>query len=180
MQIKPHHPEDFAQLRQQSHQQRDAKQRDRYRAVLLALEGQSAPAIAQTLARSRRFVQIWVYMYRDHGLEAIHPALVKRPSDRPHFLKAQRRLFEKMASGCDPSRQWEMGPRNLNALKSATGGTGTPQRCYASPRSVCSTFCKIKTYSLKALVTCNIKCYIEASQDPHIMPPLLVVEKGLA
>ena len=87
MQIKPHHPEDFTQLRQQSHQQRDAKQRDRYRAILLALEGQSAPVIAKTLARSRRFVQIWVYMYRDHGMEAIHP---KRQPGRPSKLPATK------------------------------------------------------------------------------------------
>jgi len=73
MQIKPHHPEDLEQLRQRSRQQRDAKQRDRYRAVVLALEGHSAPEIARTLARSRRCVQIWVYAYRDRGLEALGP-----------------------------------------------------------------------------------------------------------
>lgn len=67
MQIKPHHPEDLEQLRQRSRQQRAAKQRDRYRAVVLALEGHSAPQIARTLARSRRCVQIWVYAYRDRG-----------------------------------------------------------------------------------------------------------------
>ena len=88
MQIKPHHPEDLTQLRQQSRQQRDAKQRDRYRAILLALEGHSAPAIAQTLARSRRFVQLWVYVYRDHGLEAIAP---KRQTGRPSNLPAARK-----------------------------------------------------------------------------------------
>jgi len=87
MQIKPHHPEDLEYLRQRSPQQRDAKQRDRYRAVLLALEGHSAPQIAQTLARSRRFVQLWAYTYRDHGLEAISP---KRQSGCPSKLpKAQ-------------------------------------------------------------------------------------------
>jgi transposase len=85
MQIKPHHPEDLEQLRQRSQQQRDAKQRDRYRAVLLALEGHSAPQIAQTLARSRRFVQLWAYAYRDHGLEAIGP---KRQSGCPSKLPA--------------------------------------------------------------------------------------------
>jgi transposase len=73
MQITAYHPDDLEHLRQRSQQQRDAKQRDRYRAVLLALEGHSAPEIAQTLARSRRFVQLWVYAYRDHGLEAIVP-----------------------------------------------------------------------------------------------------------
>ena len=52
MQIELHHPEDLTPLRQQSLKQRDAKQRDRYRAVLLALEGRSAPAIAKTLARA--------------------------------------------------------------------------------------------------------------------------------
>jgi transposase len=69
MQIKPHHPEDLEQLRQRCRQERNAKQRDRYRAVTLALEGHSAPQIARTLARSRRFVQLWVYAYRDQGLD---------------------------------------------------------------------------------------------------------------
>ena len=98
MQIKPHHPEDLAQLRKQSHQQRDAKQRDRYRAILLALEGQTAPAIAQTLARSRQFVQIGVYMYRDHDLEAIHP---KRQPGRPSKLPAtkERPFKERFLAG---------------------------------------------------------------------------------
>ncbi len=80
MQIRPHHPEDLEQLRQRSRQQRDAKQRDRYRAVVLALEGHGAPEIAETLARSRRFVQLWVYAYRDHGPDAIAP---KRQSGCP-------------------------------------------------------------------------------------------------
>ncbi len=73
MRITPHHPDDLERLRQRSQQERNAKQRDRYRAVMLALEGRSAPQIARTLARSRRFVQLWVYAYRDHGLEAIVP-----------------------------------------------------------------------------------------------------------
>jgi transposase len=85
MQITPHHPDDLEQLRQRSQQERDAKQRDRYRAVVLALEGHSAPQIARTLARSRRFVQLWVYTYRDHGLGAIIP---KRQSGCPSKLPA--------------------------------------------------------------------------------------------
>jgi len=83
MHIKLHRPEDLTQLRQQSRRQRDAKQRDRYRAILLALEGHEAPAIAQTLGRSRAFVQRWVYAYRDHGLEAIAP---QRQTGRPPNL----------------------------------------------------------------------------------------------
>ena len=85
MQITPHHPEDLEQLRQYSRQQRNAKQRDRYRAVVLALESHEAPAIARLLDRSRRFVQRWVYHYRDHGLEALGP---QRQSGRPSKLPA--------------------------------------------------------------------------------------------
>jgi len=87
MQVKLRHPEDLTQLRQQSRQQREAKQRDRYRAILLALEGHEAPAIARTLGRSRRFVQGWVYKYRDHGLEAVVP---KRQTGRPPNLPAAK------------------------------------------------------------------------------------------
>jgi len=87
MHVKLHHPEDLTQLRQESRQQRDAKQRDRYRAILLAIEGHDAPAIARTLSRSRRFVQGWVYRYRDDGLEAVVP---KRQTDRPPNLPATK------------------------------------------------------------------------------------------
>ncbi len=83
MQVELHHPEDLTQLQQQSRQERDAKQRDRYRAILLALEGQEAPVIARTLGRSRRFVQWWVYRYRDHGFEAVVP---QRQTGRPPKL----------------------------------------------------------------------------------------------
>lgn len=92
MQVTAHHPEDLEQLRQYSRQQRNATQRDRYRAVLLALEGHEAPAIAQTLDRSRRFVQRWVYQYRDYGLEALGS---KRQSGRPSKLPvAQQEAFK--------------------------------------------------------------------------------------
>jgi transposase len=98
MQIKPHHPEDLEQLRQRSRQQRDAKQRDRYRAVVLALEGHSAPEIARILARSRRCVQLWVYAYRDHGLEALGP---KRQPGCPSKLPAEKQpsFQERLLSG---------------------------------------------------------------------------------
>jgi transposase len=87
MQITTHHPDDLEQLRQRSRQQRNARQRDRYRAVVLALEGHSAPAIARTLARSRRGVQLWVYAYRDRGLEAIGP---KRQPGCPSKLPEEK------------------------------------------------------------------------------------------
>ena len=48
--------------------------RDRYRAVLLALEGEEAAGIAEELGRARRSVQDWAYAYRDGGIDAIQPA----------------------------------------------------------------------------------------------------------
>ena len=87
MRTKLHHQEDLTQLQQHSRRQRDAKQRDRYRAILLAMEGHDAPAIGRTLGRSRAFVQRWVYTYRDHGLQAIAP---KRQTGRPPHLPPEK------------------------------------------------------------------------------------------
>ncbi len=64
-----------------------AAQRDRYRAVRMALEGQGAPAIARSLARSRRHVQDWVYAYRDGGIDGLAP---KRRPGRPTKLPRER------------------------------------------------------------------------------------------
>ena len=64
---------DVAWLEEQIAQETNAKQRDRYRAVQLALAGQQTLAIAQTLARSRKFVQEWVYRYRDQGRAGLRP-----------------------------------------------------------------------------------------------------------
>lgn len=100
MQVKLHHPEELTQLRQQSRQQRDAKQRDRYRAILLAIEGHDAPSIARTLGRSRRFVQGWVYRYRDHGLESVVP---KRQTGRPPSLPATKERSFKERFLADPT-----------------------------------------------------------------------------
>ncbi len=87
MQIKLHDPQDLTFLQQQSRRQRDAKQRDRYRPILLALQGHDAPAVARALGRSRAFVQRWAYAYRDHGLEAIAP---KRQTGRPPNLLPEK------------------------------------------------------------------------------------------
>ena len=68
MNIELRCPEDLDLLKQLQRQEHNAKQRDRYRAVLLALNGKTAPEIAAKLDRSRRFVQQWAYRYRDGGL----------------------------------------------------------------------------------------------------------------
>jgi len=73
MNISWRRPEDREELPRRIAGEKHAKQRDRLRAVLLALQGQDAPQIARMLGRSRRFVQQWAYVYRDQGLDAVRP-----------------------------------------------------------------------------------------------------------
>ncbi len=78
---------DVVELGRLARREPKAAQRDRYRAVLMALEGQGAPGIARTLLRSRRHVQDWVYAYRDGGIERLQPR--PRPG-RPTKLPRER------------------------------------------------------------------------------------------
>lgn len=71
--------------------ERDAKQRDRWRAVELALGGMEKLAIAATLARSKTFVEDWVYRYRDGGLEAVRPR--RQTGRRPKLAADQAPAF---------------------------------------------------------------------------------------
>jgi transposase len=71
MQICPHHREDLAELDRRIRRERNAKQRDRYRAVRLALDGLPTATIMDKLDRSKNFVQRWCYFYRDGGLDAL-------------------------------------------------------------------------------------------------------------
>ena len=71
MRIKERTQGDCDELKRRIKREPDAQQRDRFRAALLALEGNTTLAIADTLARSRKFVQRWAYRYRDKGIEAI-------------------------------------------------------------------------------------------------------------
>jgi hypothetical protein len=73
MNVELHRPKDRTEIRHRSRKECNAKQRDRYRAVLLALEGQTTEAIMHNLDRSKNFVQRWAYAYRDGGIDAIDP-----------------------------------------------------------------------------------------------------------
>ena len=101
MNVRVHHPSDLERLSDISRKETNAKQRDRYRAVLLALEGQTAKAIMTTINRSRRFVQRWVYVYRDGGIDAIGP---KRQTGRPRKLTGTEevQLRERILAGAKP------------------------------------------------------------------------------
>ena len=70
----------------------NAKQRDRYRAVLLAMDGLEGDEIAGRVGRSPRFVDEWVGRYRKGGVATLRP---KRQPGRPPKLTAeQERLLK--------------------------------------------------------------------------------------
>ena len=91
---------DCVEIQERMAVEKNAKQRDRLRAVALALEGQEAPRIAVMLGRSRRFVQTWVYVYRDCGLEALQAT---PQSGRPVQLSAQEQDQFKARMTAGPS-----------------------------------------------------------------------------
>jgi transposase len=92
MRVTPRQEGDLQRLDVLIRTERDAKQRDRLRAVRLALDGKEAMEIVAMLGRSRRFVQEWVYAYRDGGIEAIK---VAKSTGRPTKLpRAREREFK--------------------------------------------------------------------------------------
>lgn len=78
---------DVTELTRRAAAEPNALQRDRYRAVLMALEGDEAVEIAEALGRARRSVQDWVYAYRDGGVDNLLPG--KSPG-RPTKLARER------------------------------------------------------------------------------------------
>jgi transposase len=91
MNVEPREVGDVQELRRRVGTEVNAKQRDRYRAVLLALEGQATAEIQEKLGRSKNFVQRWVYAYRDGGLEAVRAK--KPPGIAPKLPREQEQPF---------------------------------------------------------------------------------------
>lgn len=91
MDVTPHQLTDLDELRRRIRREANAKQRDRWRAVLLALEGKTTAEIMDKLERSRNFVQRWVYFYRDHGLERIRP--LKQTGQPTKLPRGQEQAF---------------------------------------------------------------------------------------
>jgi len=81
MEVSLHKSKDLSTLRRLVRKESNAKQRDRYRAVVLALEGLIEPEIRRRLGRSRGFIQRWVYAYRDKGIDGL--AAQKPPGPPP-------------------------------------------------------------------------------------------------
>lgn len=110
MQIVERESGEMDRLRALAASETHALRRDRYRAVLLALEGEEAVVIAKAVGRSRRSVQDWAYAYRDGGIDAIQPRPrkgrpTKLPRDRegaaqgPHRRRPARRRSRLHAAG---------------------------------------------------------------------------------
>lgn len=87
MDVTLYSPEDADTLKRLIRHEANAKQRDRYRVVELAIAGEQCPTIMKMLGRSRGFVQRWAYTYRDGGLDAV---AVKPQPGRPTILPADR------------------------------------------------------------------------------------------
>jgi transposase len=88
-------PGDRQRLSDLIHQTHDAKQRDRYRVVLIAGAGLGQQSelhrqdIAVAVGRSRQFVDQWVSRYRSGGVEALIP---RRQPGAPPKLSVEQQL----------------------------------------------------------------------------------------
>jgi transposase len=90
MDIREREPGDVSKLKMLARKERNAKQRDRYRVALLAIEGEQTKGIMRVVARSRAFVQGWAYAYRDGGIGALVPTpQTGRPVILPREKEAQ-------------------------------------------------------------------------------------------
>jgi len=93
-------PSDLGALRESVRAEACAMQRDRFRAVLLAVEGEGGEGgrelegdeIARRLGRSPRFVDQWVARYRGGGLPALRPRKAKGRS--PGLTPEQGQAFK--------------------------------------------------------------------------------------
>jgi len=98
MKIKERTVGEIEILKDKANKESDAKQRDRYRSVIFAIEGFKAAEIMAKVGRSKTFVQIWCYRYRNGGIEALIP--ISQPG-RPTKLSADQepRFIERIAAG---------------------------------------------------------------------------------
>jgi transposase len=101
-------PADAERLRDLMNGESDAKQRDRYRVVLIAGEGLGEQrelerqAIAQTVNRARQFVDQWVGRYRRDGISALRPK--RQPGAKSKLtLQQEQELCVMLDAGPDPA-----------------------------------------------------------------------------
>ena len=108
--VTPHDAHDRQVLGELVRREADAKQRDRYRAALLAMDDLEGDEIALRLGRSPRFVDEWAARYRRGGVEALRPK--KQPGRRPKLTAQQE---EQLRARLDA------GPRDADGVCSLRG-----------------------------------------------------------
>lgn len=101
MEVTERVPGDRSLLEGMIRREGNAKQRDRLRAVVMALDGEEKESIAGELKRSKSFVEDWVYAYRDGGIVALRP---RRPTGRPAKLARdkERAFLARVDAGPKP------------------------------------------------------------------------------
>jgi transposase len=124
MQVNSHHSvADLQRLRRKA----QGGLRDRIQMVILAMEGRTAPAIAEAVGSSRRTIQDWVYRYNDQGLDGLkdhrggnHRLLTAEQQDRvrEHIDRSAADPHAGIRRGED-LRQWIHG--ELGVLYTLTG-----------------------------------------------------------
>lgn len=92
MTVRPHAIDDRVLLQERMTRECNARQRDRYRAVLLAMDGLEGDEIAERVGRSPRFVDEWASRYRKGGVDALLPK--KQPGRPPKLTAEQERLLK--------------------------------------------------------------------------------------
>jgi transposase len=102
MKLSLHQPDDLDRLRERVAAEREALQRDRYRAVLLvAGEQLEGDEVAERLGRSPRFVDEWAGRYRRGGLAALTPRKPKGATAKLSPLQVER-LKARLDAGPTP------------------------------------------------------------------------------
>jgi transposase len=110
MTVTPHAASDRRALDDLVRREPDARQRDRYRAVLLAMDDLEGDDIAMRLGRSPRFVDEWVGRYRRGGLAALRPR--KQPGRRPKLTPQQEEQLK---------ARLDAGPRDSDGVCTLRG-----------------------------------------------------------
>lgn len=89
MQVQERASADVEVLNRRIRSERNAEQHDRYRVVVLAIEGRETKEIQLQTCRSRGFVQRGVYAYRDLGIEGL--AVRPRGGSEPRLSPEQQK-----------------------------------------------------------------------------------------
>ena len=113
MKVKLHAPSDLDRLRELVRDEHNAKQRDRYRVVLIAAEGADGEEvyreqIAAVVGRSRQFVDQWVGRYRTGGIDALRP---KKQPGRTSYLSDEQ--TEQLGQAIDAGPQEGVDQRSV-------------------------------------------------------------------